>query len=300
MLGDGHQFQMGKAHVCGIGHQLLGQLVPVQPTIPFFDLAPPGAQVDLVDAHRRIQRVGALALRRRALRRRQGGDDAGSGRTQLGLAGIGIDLLRQQLAIARQQLELVARPRSHAGQEDLPHATFAAQAHRVTAPVPEVEVADDAGAHRVGCPHRKAAAGDALLLAGHGAEDLEGTQVRAFAQQPGVHLAEHRAEAIGVLEQRALAVGPLHLQAIGQCSGHRAFEQAGRITRLQGGERLATATVQHIHARRAGQKGGKPDVAFGVRVGPEHGKGIGMPTLTQRQHVLRRQPARDHELPLTE
>ena len=220
--------------------------------------------------------------------RRQRRDHAGGGRAQLGLARIGVGLLRQQLPVARQQLELVARARGHAGQEDLPHAAFAAQPHRMAAAVPVIEVADHADAHRVGRPHREAAAGHAIASrAGRRAEDLEGAQVRAFAQQPGVHLAQHRAEAIGVVEQRALAVGPLHLQPVGR---------RGRAAGLRTGRRRhAAAAGPAARRRRAttactcaapGRNAASQRAAIGQRVRTEHAEGVGMPALAQRLHVL--------------
>jgi hypothetical protein len=116
-------------------------------------------------------------------------------------------------------------------------------------------------------------------------QDLEGPQVRAFAQQPGIHLAQHRAEAVGVVEQRSLAIGPDHLQPVVDAAGQRALEQPGGIARLQRGQPFATAGGHGHHLRGAGQEGRQPGVARGSRMQPEHAEGIGVPALAQQLDV---------------
>ena len=73
-------------------------------------------------------------------------------------ARAGVGLLRQQVAVAIEQLVLVAFAQADMGEEELPYAAFAAQAHRVAAPVPGVEVADDADAMVPRSPRRRTTA----------------------------------------------------------------------------------------------------------------------------------------------
>src|SRR5262245_18080929 len=58
MLGDRHQLHMGKAHVCGVRRKLLGQLAIGEPAMALLGPAPPGAEMYLVDRHRRVACVG--------------------------------------------------------------------------------------------------------------------------------------------------------------------------------------------------------------------------------------------------
>src|SRR5271154_7549475 len=51
MFADGQELDMGEAEIAHIGRQLLGQLAIAQPFI--VALAPPRAEMDLVDRHRR-------------------------------------------------------------------------------------------------------------------------------------------------------------------------------------------------------------------------------------------------------
>src|SRR5688572_29852169 len=64
-----------------------------------------------------------------------------------------------EAAIGALDLELVAGAGVEAGHEKLPHAALVAQAHRMAAPVPIVEIADDADPARVRRPHRETEAG---------------------------------------------------------------------------------------------------------------------------------------------
>ena len=57
MLADGQKLEMGKAHVLRIGRKLFGELAIAQPFIAV--LAPPRAEMHLVDRDRRAQRVDA-------------------------------------------------------------------------------------------------------------------------------------------------------------------------------------------------------------------------------------------------
>ncbi len=60
MLGHRHQLDMGEAHVGGIIGQLLRQFAIGEPARAFIRIAPPRAEMHLVDRHRRRQRVGVM------------------------------------------------------------------------------------------------------------------------------------------------------------------------------------------------------------------------------------------------
>ena len=182
VLADGHQFQVGEAHVLCIGHQFIGQLVPVQPAIAFVGFAPPRRQMNLVNAHRRIQGIRRLALGTRGQFGRHAGHYAGVGRAQFGLAGVGVRLQRQQVAIPRMQLKFVACTGAHARHKTFPNTTRMAQVQSVNAAVPSIEVADHADAARVGRPDRKGRSGDTIDMPQMCAQHLVGPQVRALHQ----------------------------------------------------------------------------------------------------------------------
>ena len=79
--------------------------------------------------------------------------DGGLGR-HLGLERDRVGL-QADLAVRREDLVLVVRAGADAGQEQLPHARGADRAHRVDAPVPVVEVADDRDRARRRAPRRR-------------------------------------------------------------------------------------------------------------------------------------------------
>src|SRR5712691_11661618 len=55
MFADRQKFNMGETEIAGITRKLLGQIAIAQPLI--VALAPPRAEMDFVDRHRRAQRV---------------------------------------------------------------------------------------------------------------------------------------------------------------------------------------------------------------------------------------------------
>ena len=287
VLGHRQQFQVREAHVAGVGHQGVGEFVPRQPAIAILGLAAPTARMHLVDAHRRIERVRGAPLGRVRHRRRQRRDDGGGGRAQFGLPAVGVGLERQQAALGVEQFVLVARAGVHARQEDLPDAALAAQPHRVAPAVPEIEVADDAHARGIRCPHREAGAGYAIDLARQAAQHLEGSQVGAFGQQPGVHLAEHGAETVRVLYDSLGAVFPLHRQQPGPrfADAQPPLEQACRVSASQRAQHAAAGALEHVHRSGAGKEGAGPQRTLGVGVQPEHREGIAVAPMADQFDV---------------
>jgi hypothetical protein len=284
VLADRQQLEVGEAQPGGIGQQRLGQLVPVQPAVLLFGHAAPRRQVDLVDADRRGMRVGGAApLVGRAFPG-QGCHHAGGQRPQFGRERIGVGFQGQQVSIAVEQLVLVARPGADGGQEDLPYAALAPQAHAVAAPVPLVEVADHADTAGVRGPDGKRTAVHAFDAAQMRAQDLERAQVRALGEQPCVELPEQGAEAVGVIELGAAAVGPTGPQPIGPGRIMFGLEDAFGVPARQ----LSGPTGrQQRQGDGAGHERPHPIPGAGVDMRAEHAERVGMPALGQRDEVLR-------------
>ena len=139
-LADRQQLHVREAHLRDVGDQRGRELAPAQLAVALLRHAPPGADVDLVDAHRLGARVAGLALAQPRLVGEAVLDQAvhDRGRRRRPLAGEGerVGLERQDLARRAQKLELVERPRPHVGEEDLPHTALDALPHRVAPAVP--------------------------------------------------------------------------------------------------------------------------------------------------------------------
>ncbi len=244
MLGDRHQLDVGEAHVAHVGQQVLGQLRIAEIAVGVAAL--PGAEMDLVD---RDRFVGHLRVAARRMDVGQRPDHRGRVRRALGGERVRVGLLGQHLAVRAAHSELVERARVQAGHEELPDARAVAQAHRMTAMIPVVEVADQRDAARVGRPHRE---GDAVGIVDPPpvrAELLVGAMVRAFGQQIDVVVAEHQGEAIRVVDRPA-AAGVGQGEAIGKprVPRHRAGEEAGRVDLGEPRDLGAGADVDHAGA----------------------------------------------------
>ncbi len=275
MLADRHQLEVGEAEVVRIGHQGLGEFVPAQEAV--VGVAPPRAEMHLVDADRRVQGVGTPALCGHRRHRRQRAHHAGGGRPHLALQRERVGLQRQQAAVAGEQFVLVGAARPDARQEDLPDAALAAQAHRVAAAVPVVEVAHHADPRRVRRPDRERGAGHPFAFAHDRPQHLVGAQVLAFGQQPGVGVAEHRREAVRVLEHRAATVAPVGAQPVALAGQRqRALEEAVGMAQRQLAVRPVVGARQHLDPGRAGQEGAQPQPAVVGGMGAEHAERVGM------------------------
>ena len=129
------QLDVREAHVLHVRRQLVGELEVGERAVALERVEPPGAEVDLVDRHRRVQRcliapvrqplgvlrapaVSRLRHHRRGLRR------------QLGLLRVRIGL-EQQVVVGGQDLVLVAGAGLDVREEQLPDARRAQRAHRV-------------------------------------------------------------------------------------------------------------------------------------------------------------------------
>src|SRR5690606_28638462 len=100
------------------------------------------------------------------------------------------------------------------GQEQLPHAGLATDAHRVTAAVPLVEIADDAHPLGIRRPNRKNCpvyARDRLRI---GAEETVCRGVRAGIKTRQVSLVRQRREGVRVVLRAPVAEAVVDQQAI--------------------------------------------------------------------------------------
>ena len=122
--------------------------------------------------------------------------------------------LDAQPAVLRADLELVRRALLDARNEELPDAGRAERAHRVQAPVPRVEVADDGDRARVRRPDGERRAGDAVDLAHVRAELLVQLLVTALHCEVEVEVAERRQERVRVAQREGAPVRVLDLELV--------------------------------------------------------------------------------------
>jgi hypothetical protein len=145
VLGDGHQLDVGEAHLHDVVGQLRGELPVGERPAGRPRASLPGAEVHLVDRQRPVEPVpprrgaGAIQavapgeLARIADDRRVAGGARNTSRTGRSSCRIG--------ALGVADLELVELALAQAGDEELPDPGGPERAHRVVAAVPAVEVA---------------------------------------------------------------------------------------------------------------------------------------------------------------
>src|SRR5579864_799274 len=193
---------MRKPKVFDIGDQCRGQLAVRKPAIAFLGPAPPGAEMDFVDGHRaRIEMTdGALAhpfLVTPSVMV-DATYDRGRGRWTLGAGRNGIGLERQQPAVPRLDLIFVALAFFDARDEDLPNTRRGMEAHRMTAAVPQIEVADHAHPAGIRRPNREHNAVNILDAHKVRAQPVISLKMRAFTQQVDIDFTEPRVELIRI------------------------------------------------------------------------------------------------------
>ena len=175
--------------------------------------------MDLVDRHRAVER--ARLARRSASHSSSAHSCCGSCTTDAVLGGTSVSnatgsAFRRISPSGREDLVLVVRARADAGQEQLPDAGRAERAHRVDAPVPVVEVADDGDRARARRPDGERGARDAVDLAHVRAEALPQLLVAALAEQVQVELADRRQEAVRVVDRDRAGVAVVDLELVGE------------------------------------------------------------------------------------
>ena len=167
MLHHRHQLDVGETHVGDVIAQLGREFAIVERAIIVVGLAPPRAEMHLVNGDRSFEDVAMRArLHPFAVAKfvaRPAYHRGGRGR-QLHQRGEGIRF-EQQVAVAGANLEFVLGAFAHLGNEDFPHPGAAERAHHVEPPVPAVEIADDADTPRIRRPYRERDAMGATHLA---------------------------------------------------------------------------------------------------------------------------------------
>ena len=238
---------MGEAEVADIARQLLGQFAIGQPLVVV--LAPPRAEMDLVDRHRRAQRVDAG--RRRARMRQLGlvEHDRGGARAHLGGERHRIGLQRQMLALRADDIEFVVIAGRGVRDEQLPIAV-AAHAHRMPPRIPEIEIADHADAPRIRRQHHEGDAVDAVQRHRMRAELVVEPLMGAFAEQIEIEVGQNRRKAVGIVElDHVVAEAGAQLVAL-RAVRQRAGEQAGIVdARRASRSRRARRSPRHWRPR---------------------------------------------------
>ena len=153
--------------------------------------------------------------------------------------------LEAERAVPGGDLVAVDRPLGQLRDEQLPDAGAAERAHRVQAPVPGVEIADEVDARGVRRPDGEGDARDAVHDPQVRAEDLPELLVRPLADQVQVQVAEGREEAVGVAALELAAVGEAKAQPVGR---------GVRVPLEQGREEPALVQAAHRDGDRVGQQ----------------------------------------------
>ncbi len=138
MLVDRQQFDMGKAHLFNVRHQLFSQLFVAQPEV-VVGVTTPGAQMHFIDGDGRVKTVGGFTLLFHLNRLWQATDHRRSLRAHLRFKGVRIRF-DAQFTIGIDNFIFVELTVDRARYKQLPDAQFLTQAHRMTAAIPEVEV----------------------------------------------------------------------------------------------------------------------------------------------------------------
>src|SRR4029079_15807239 len=108
-----------------------------------------------------------------------------------------------------KQLVLIDVARCQPRDEQIPDADARMLAHGMEAPVPGIELADDADAAGVGRPHGKAHAVYTVDARRMCAESIVSAQVRALAQEIDIKITQRAAERIGVGRFPGVRAAPL-------------------------------------------------------------------------------------------
>ena len=254
MFGDRQELHMREAEVNDVGQQTFRQRIPIRRLSR--RVAPPGRGLNLID---RDWRGDGLARGPRChpigvfpgVRQRMG-DPRGGARGQLRFQRQRIRFQWQQTAVVIQQLVLIKFARTKPGNEQLPHTGFHTPAHRMTAAVPCVEVANHGHAAGVWRPYREPHAADAVDYHTLRAEHRPQLKMTALREEMHVERAEQRAEGVRILGFFR-AARPDDAQSIACIAGDLADEKARRVAARQSGQQFSRCR-NRFHAVRAGHE----------------------------------------------
>ncbi len=280
MLHHRQQLDVREAEVRDVVGELVRELAVAQRAVVLERVAAPGAEMDLVHRHRPAQRVAGrpalepLLVAPDVLRLP---DDRRVGRRHLGVEGQRV-ALQAQPSLLRPELELVLRALADAGDEQLPDPGLAERAHRVQAPVPGVEVADDRDGAGVRSPDREGGADHSVELADVRAEPLVQLLVAALHGEVEVELAERRQERVRIADGERVAVRVLDLELVLERQprrGQQRLPEAGRVLQL-GLDRCCLVMGRlDAHSLRLGPERAHDDAAVLRFVGAENAVRVG-------------------------
>jgi hypothetical protein len=275
------QLDVSEAHLRHVGHKPVRQLAVRQEAVAVVRHTRPRSEMHLVDRDRVLERAlaGVPARHPFLVAPLVPGELVDHGRRR----GRHLErhaeriALRQQLAVARADLEFVLLAVRQIGDEQFPDAVRREQPHGVNAAVPAVEVADHADAVGVGGPHGEMDPGRRSDRDAMRAEFLKGAVVGALAEQMQVVIGEHAAVAVGVVEFDDVIVRVGDSQpVVADIGGHDRFEEARRMTPIH----CVKLAVRQSDGHR--ERGGleraddnAPAGAVGVR--PQHGERVAVP-----------------------
>ncbi|MNB99514.1 hypothetical protein D3C75_468000 [compost metagenome] len=278
---DRHQFDVGEAQVFDIGNQSLGQFRPGVLAGHFtqvVQLALPRTRVQFVDRqgrrHPLMVATGQHPVLVLPVDFQRRGDFRGGVRRQAGGQRHRVGLQRQD-AVGTENFVLVGVPRLQARDEQLPDPGGMPQAHRMAAPVPDVEITDHRHPPGIGCPHRETHTVDAVHGLELGTEARTEVAVIAFGKQVQIHVAQQGAEAVRVFG-RLLATGPTGAQQIRLRAVEMPGKQPRRLCGLKTPKRFARAPGQNFYTQGAWQIGADELSTGTITVGAKYGEGIDM------------------------
>ena len=170
----------------------------------------------------------------------------------------------------------------------------------MAAAVPGVEGPHHRYALGIRGPDGKADPSYRLQVARMGAEALVRATVCALSQQPEVKLAQDGTETVGIFQEHGRRVGlprrarPLHTQQVVKAippPGQPAAKNLATSQPLQAHHTAASAAVEQINAKGAGQEGMYPELPIAL-LHAQHSKGVRMSRAHQRGDVLSVQHSR--------
>src|SRR5579862_197590 len=138
------------------------------------------------------------------------------------------------IASPRLNFEFVQRAFVEARDEKFPDSRLAAYPHRMNAAVPEIKVADDADAQRVGRPHAEVNAANASHFAHVRSELFIFLVMRAFTGKVEIVIGEQRRESVSVKRVEQIAIRESGIEAVRSRRDFLVFAQLADITRNHG------------------------------------------------------------------
>ncbi len=295
MLHHGEQFDVRESEFTHVRHERVGKLA-VRQRSPVA-VTSPTAEMHFVDRHRRSNphlvgrpcrhplRVAPLVVVIPDDRRRQWrGFEVAAARVRF----------EKCLVVGRHDLELVAITDPKVGQEDLPETGQHNRSHRVHAPVPPVEIADDAHASRVGRPHGEMHTRSNPVDHRPRTQPIERAHVSALGEQMLIEGRQHRAISIGIVNLGLRPIGPGQLQPVVEPltrrARHEPFEDTFRM-HTPHRDRSAIAQAADSDCARLRSKNANDDPALVIErtlVRTKHRKGIGMQAACEKLSGRRR------------